>query len=402
MIFLDSTLLLCLISTRSRETKSVVGSRGHLSNMSHSAIIASGKPSRVSARRFIALTLLMTTFSMSAKDSSNAADGAPASDLTSLSLQELYNLDIVQLNVLGGHTHPAGQTMFGYQFMHMNMSELKDGTREISSADIFAQGFGAAHLEMEMSMHMFEVMHAPTDRLTLMAMLPFKEMSMLHEMDTGERFTQTASGIGDLEVWALYTFFGDIRKGGHRLVFNGGVSFPTGSIDVKDHRMGDPSLPKVMLEYPMQFGSGTYDLMPGLTYLGEAGRWSWGAQNINTVRLGENDAGYTFGNIYRLSSWVAYGITDWCAPSVRLDARWWEDVDGADPRLAANPTPEGRPNLQGGRRVDLLFGVNFYVPDGWLEGNRLMIEGGFPVYQDLDGPQLGASWMFTLGWSYAF
>ena len=37
-------------------------------------------------------------------------------------------------------------------------------------------------------------------------------------MARGNRFTQNANGIGDVEVMGLYTFFGDIRKGGHRLV----------------------------------------------------------------------------------------------------------------------------------------------------------------------------------------
>ena len=339
----------------------------------------------------------------SADDAASVPSAASkASDLTGLSLQELYNLDIVQLNVLGGHTHPSGQTMFGYRYMHMNMGEILQGTRQLSPADVFAAGFGAAHLEMQMDMHMFEVMHAPTERLNLMAMFPYKEMSMLHQMATGERFIQNAGGIGDLEVMGLYTLFGDIRKGGHRLVLNAGLSFPTGSIDVKDHAMGNPAMPAVQLEYPMQLGSGTYDLLPGLTYLGDSGRWSWGAQTIETFRLGRNDAGYTFGDQYRLSGWTAYGVTDWFAPSLRLDGVSRENLTGADARLAANTTPEGRPNLLGGQRLDLLFGVNFYVPKGLLKGNRLMVEGGFPVYQRLEGPQLGVSWMFSLGWNYAF
>ena len=40
-------------------------------------------------------------------------------------------------------------------------------------AEAFAEGFSAVHTEMEMDMHMFDVMYAPTERLTLMAMLPF-------------------------------------------------------------------------------------------------------------------------------------------------------------------------------------------------------------------------------------
>ena len=328
--------------------------------------------------------------------------GEPTHDLTGLSLEELSQLDIVQLNVLGGHTHPAGQIMFGYTYMHMHMSGLYQGTREISPAEAFAEGFSTVHTEMEMDMHMFDAMYAPTDRLTLMAMLPYKTESMLHLRNDNTRFTQSADGIGDLEVMALYTVLGDIHKGGHRLVVNAGISFPTGSINVRDHDGGDPSRPLVLLEYPMQFGSGTYDLMPGLTYLGDTGRWSWGAQTIETVRFGRNYHGYRFGNRYRVSAWGAYGITDWFAPSLRLLGDWWEDVQGSDPGLASNHTPEGRPNLRGGRRIDLLFGTNFYVPRGPLKGTRLMLEGGIPIYQNLDGPQLGTAWILSVGCTYAF
>jgi hypothetical protein len=255
---------------------------------------------------------------------------------------------------------------------------------------------------MEMDMHMFEAMYAPTERLTLMAMLPYKEMSMTHLTSAGHQFVQDADGIGDLEAMGLYTLFGDIRKGGHRLVLNAGVSFPTGSINVKDHAGGEESMKNVLLEYPMQLGSGTYDLMPGITYLGDHERWSWGAQTIETVRLGRNDHNYRVGDNYRVSLWGAYGFTDWFAPSIRLEGNWWEDINGADVRLAGNTTPEARTDLRGGRRLDLLLGVNFFAPRGILKGNRLMVEGGFPVYQHLDGPQLGTAWMISVGWSYAF
>jgi len=332
-----------------------------------------------------------------------AGVGAKAGDLTGLSLEELYNLDVVQLNVLGGHTHPAGQTMFGYQYMHVNMEGNFKNTREVSPAEVFADGFHTMHTQMEMDMHMVEVMHAPTDRLTLMAMLPYKEMTMKHLTDMGTRFKQTASGIGDVEVMGLYTLFGSVRGSGHRLILNGGVSFPTGSTAVKDHANGDPSQPEVKLEYPMQLGSGTYDLLPGLTYLGDSGPWSWGAQTLESVRLGRNSSGYRFGNDYRLSLWTAYGLTDWLAPSVRVDGRWWENIHGSDPAYGAVPhTPEARADLREGRRVDLLFGVGLYAPKGMLKGTRLMVEGGLPVYQWLKGPQLGTAWMLNLSATYAF
>jgi hypothetical protein len=253
-----------------------------------------------------------------------------------------------------------------------------------------------------MDMHIFDLMYAPTELLTLMAMIPNKTMSMEHLKSDGGVFGQSAAGFGDLEVMGMITLIGDIRKGGNRLILNLGMSLPTGAIDVKYHADGDPSKPLVLLEYFMQLGSGTYDMMPGLTYLGDSGPWSWGLQSIETFRLGKNDHDYRLGDEYHLSAWTSYGVTDWFAPSLRLDGRSWGNITGADKGLSTNPTPEGRPNLRGGRRVDLLLGINFYAPRGFLKGTRLMIEGGIPVYQNLDGPQLGTAWMLSGGFTYAF
>lgn len=329
-------------------------------------------------------------------------DNSKANDLTGMSLKELYNLNVVQLNVLGGHTHCAGQVMFGYDYMHTHMAGYYEGTREVSPAKVFAEGFGVIHTSMDMDMHMFDVMYAPSDQLTFMTMLPYMQMSMDHLTSSGTRFTQHSEGIGDLDAMALWTVYGDSCAGGNRIVINAGVSFPTGAIDAKDHKDGNPSEPLVQLEYLMQHGSGTYDLLPGVTYLGESDNWSWGAKTLETVRFGRNDHDYRLGNEYGGSAWVAYGVRDWFAPSLRLDGKVWENITGADPALATNPTPEGRTDLRAGARLDCLFGFNFYVPRGFLAGNRLWVEGGLPVYQDLTGPQLGTAWMIGAGWTYAF
>ncbi len=369
-----------------------------LRSLTRRAATTAGKRSLFST---LATALLMLGIS-SAPSLAKENAGTKTTDLTNLSLEELYNLDIVQPNVLGGHTHPAGQAMLGYQYMHMSMSGLYQGDHQISPAQAFAEGFTTVHTSMEMDMHMFELMYAPTERLTLMAMLPYKTMDMSHLQNNGSTFRQSAEGIGDLEIMGMINLLGNIRQGGHRLVLNVGMSFPTGSIDVKDHSLGNPAATLVQLEYFMQLGSGTYDLMPGLTYLGESGAWSWGAQTIETVRLGKNDHGYRVGDEYRISLWTSYGVTDWFAPSLRLDGRWWEDIAGKDPALNTNHTPEARTDLRGGRRLDLLLGLNFYAPKGVLKGTRLMIEGGVPVYQHLDGPQLGTAWMLSAGLSHAF
>jgi hypothetical protein len=383
-----------------------VGIKNHLSGIFHPAArVCSQTP--VSSPRWVGvIALALLAGAAQGMDMSSApAGGSSAGDLTGLSLEELYNMDIVQPNVLGGHTHPAGEAMLGYDYMHMSMTGLYEGTHQVSPAQVFAQhlnGISVVHTSMQMDMQMVDLMYAPSDRLTLMAMLPYKTMSMDHLKSDGGTFSQFAQGLGDLEAMGLITILGDIRKGGNRLVLNLGLSLPTGSINVEDHVDGIRSNPDTTLEYLMQMGSGTFDPMPGLTYLGESGRWSWGAQNMETLRFGRNDRGYRLGDEYKLSAWTSYAVTDWFAPSIRLDGRDWGNISGQDSRLAANPTPEGKTYLREGDRLDLLFGLNFMIPKGPLKMSRFMIEGGLPVYQNLQGPQLGTAWVLTAGFTYGF
>jgi hypothetical protein len=347
----------------------------------------------------------------------NRDEAAAVEELLRLSLEELYNLEIVQPNVLGGHTHPAGQKMVGYRFMFMNMEGYREGTRELRDREVLRQ-YPVVHTRMTMEEHMLELMYAPTDRLTLMAMLPYKFMAMDHlatnlvtrgQVTRPLRFTQRADGVGDVEVMGLCTLLGNIKQGGHRVVANAGVSFPTGSIDARDYSPLSAPSRRSRLEYPMQPGSGTYELLPGLTYLGEARRWSWGAQGLARVRLGANDHDYRFGNQYRLTAWGAYGFTDWFAPFVRLEGRWWGNLHGADPESPPNSAwprsyrnPEADPDQQAGTRLDVLFGLSLYAPKGTLKGSRITLEGGWPVHEDLDGPQLQSAWQMTVAWTYAF
>jgi hypothetical protein len=326
--------------------------------------------------------------------------GAPA-DLTGLSLEELYNLDVIQLNVIGGHTHPAGQKMVGYEFMFMDLDGHRDGTDHVGVSQIL-KDFQATSTGMMMEEHMVELMYAPTDKLTLMAMLPVKHMEMDMKAPGNpinqRRFTEVSDGIGDVEILAFYTLMGSVTRG-HRLILNTGIGFPTGSIDEGETtKSGKTS----RFEYNMQLGSGTFDLMPGLTYLGESKKWAWGAQALTAVRLGRNGNRYRYGNQYQLMAWLGYAVTDWFAPSLRVDGRIWGNVHGADPAIDPKFDPEGDPHRQGGRRVDLLAGTNFYVPSGVLKGVRVSLEAGVPVYESLNGPQLSTRWLFSAGLTYSF
>jgi len=316
-------------------------------------------------------------------------------DLTGLSLEELLHEEITPINVLGSHTHLKGGIMVGYRYMYMDMSHNLDGTHEVSPQEVLNRGYAVAHTSMSMEMHMAEVMYAPSDRLTLMAMVPYLENEMHHLTPAGPGVTAHSSGVGDVSFMALFNVIGDPRAKGQRVVLNAGFTAPTGSIDEK-------MMTGAQLEYSMQLGSGTWDLLPGLTYLGESEMLAWGAQVIGTVRLGRNDRDYRLGDRYRLSAWTQFKVVDWFGPSARLDWHAWDDIHGADPALNPLRNPAFDARKQSGERLDFLAGLNFYIPKGMLKGNRFSIEGGIPIYQNLAGPNMAVDWLITVAWSYTF
>lgn len=314
--------------------------------------------------------------------------------LTDLSLEELMEIDVISLNVLGTHTHLAGQWMVRYRYMLMGMTGNRDGTQQLSSADVLAR-FPITPTNMTMQMHMFEVMYAPSDRLTLMAMLPYKRLSMDHVNRGNVVFTTDAAGIGDLTLRGLYTFYGNPRRGGHRLLFNPGVTIPTGSISRRDDTPLGPNQP---LPYPMQLGSGTVDLWPAAGYAIETRNWAWFLEGGGTIRVGRNDRGYRLGNRLRVSAWGARRIHDWISVSGEIVGEAWGNIRGADPVLNPRMVPTADPLRRGGQRIDLSLGVNFYLSRNRLEGQWLAIEAIVPGYRSLDGPQLENDWQLLVGW----
>ena len=326
--------------------------------------------------------------------------------LSELSLEELMSVRLNEMSISEiHHTHDKGEVMLGYMFMHMNMDGNLDGTSSMSTAEIFADGYMVAPLSMEMQMHMLHLMYAPTDLVTLLLMMPYVIKSMDHRVDpgipmpfAGEKFTTRSEGPGDLVVTSLWELY---ENEGHQFLAEFGWSFPTGSIDengVIPMSMGA----KVRLPYPMQLGSGTYDFHPGLTYIGQSSKWYWGVNARGIVRIGENANDYTLGDEWSTTGWGARRLTEWLSASLRLDARGWGNINGADPALNPAAVPTADPDLRAGERIDLLFGVNMFTGRGRLAGNRLALEGGLPIYQRLDGPQLETRWRIQLAWDWTF
>ncbi len=297
--------------------------------------------------------------------------------------------------VMGDHVAMKGAWSVGYQFMRMAMDGNRSGTDRLSDAEVLVD-FPVAATRMTMDMHMVSAMYGLSDRLSLMAMVPYLDISMDHVNRMGVRFTTGSSGVGDVSLSGVYRLF---QNGRHELMLNAGVGLPSGSIDERDDT---PVGANQQLPYPMQLGSGTVDLLPGLTYRGSAADLSWGAQAGGALRLGRNDNGYSLGDRYRATAWGAKRWADWISTSLRVNAEGIGNVDGADPLLVPAMVATADPGRRGGARVDVLAGINFAGVDGVFKGQRAFAEFGLPVYQNLDGPQLETDWVLNVGVQFRF
>ncbi len=192
----------------------------------------------------------------------------------------MSDMDLMPPGIMTGE---AGKWMASYSYTYERRAGNLIGNQSISNAEILQQ-FQSSPTDMTMQMHMGSLMYAPTDRLTLMAMAPYQSMVMNHVNRAGDRFQETSSGFGDIDLSGSYLLYtsSDLH---HRLLIDTGVSLPTGSINKR--MMG------MRLEYPMQLGSGTVALLPGFIYLGQAKRWGWGAKFDSTLQLGRNSYNYT-------------------------------------------------------------------------------------------------------------
>lgn len=303
--------------------------------------------------------------------------------------------DHAPIGVMGDHMHDAGEWMLSYRYMRMDMAGNRTGTRDVPVSAVL-QDFMVAPTDMTMGMHMLGVMYAPSDWLTVMGMGMVATRDMDHVTRTDQTFSTESADIGDTTLTGLVRLY---DGGMHHVHLNAGLGLPTGSIGERDDT---PAMANARLPYPMQIGSGTWDLKPGITYTGKAAGLSWGGQLSGVVRLGHNDRGYALGDRFEATAWLARPVTAWFSGSLRLAYRDWGGVDGADPALNPMMVPTARADLQAGKRLDALMGVNLYAPSGALKGHRLAVEVGLPVYQDLAGPQMETDWTLTIGWQKAF
>lgn len=301
------------------------------------------------------------------------------------------------IGVMGDHIHRKGGLMASYRYMFMRMGQNYDGDSKISD-EAARQGYMMAPTDMDMQMHMLGLMYAPANNLTLMLMTNYQENSMDMINMMGTKSSMESSGWGDTTLSAYYGLYKNSNSSAHVGL---GLSMPTGSTD-EELRSG------VHHPYPMQLGSGTWDLKPSVTWLGHCNQWSYGSQLSGVIHLGDNDEGYALGDSAEITGWVSRRLSAWSAVSLRLTGSTWGNVNGQDDKMPTIPmgpmagqpmASPADPDARGGSSIDVALGLNLWHTDSGL---RFAVEVGAPAYQNLDGPQLGTDWFLTTGLQFAW
>lgn len=327
----------------------------------------------------------------------------------------------VPAGVMFAHTLPAGGAMVALRYAGSRSSgSLQRGTRTVDDTEARAQACGnatcaAVPASMSMNMYMLELMYAPTDWLTLMAMPQYMDMTMsLRGLLTAAEqaalppdalavyqhhtlHDHSSAGLGDTGFYALVTIPG---TGAVHTVATLGVTAPTGDVGVQwrdTHQQAGG-----YADYGMQLGSGTWDLVAALTATGNSGPWTFGAQATGTVRLQDrNDSGYALGNVFQASVWTGRALGAGWSASLRGVYTWQGAIKGAFEGNFRQLAPTDYAANYGGRFVDVGVGLGYRLP-GAFARNRLDVEWLQPVRDDPNGYQLERRGTLFATWQYAF
>lgn len=355
----------------------------------------------------------------SASATANAGHGDSHGDSEAVSPMPMHAPDPIGIPLVATRLAPPGKLMLAFRYMHMDMRQLVHGDDRLSTRDVASlpNRFGGtpgpggrplpptyrmAPEHMTTDMTMLGAMTGITRDFSVMAMVPYldKEMSMVTfaggsgTTPLGSSTSET-SGIGDVAVFGAHRL---VDSGPHHAHLQLGVSFPTGSITEKGNMLmpsGAGSM-RMRLPYGMQLGTGTYDLLPGLTYWGDSGDWSWGLVAAGRLHLGDNAEGYSFGDRAYVTGYGQHQVADGLFFSLRLVQEYTAEIDGRD-RDITGTSPMVDPENYGGWKTSSAVGVTYRLPFAALKGTAIGTEVIVPVYQNLNGPQLEDNWAVWAG-----
>jgi hypothetical protein len=314
--------------------------------------------------------------------------------------------DLAPAGIMMSTVHAKNQWMLSYRYMYMGMGAMQSGTEAISNETVYNQYLMTSN-KMQMHMHMLMGMYGLCSKLTLMAMLHYQASAMHMEMfaagshnhgtQANPSDLQGARGLGDLKLSAMYEVL-NLKQ--NRLYVALGVGLPTGSTNIKGAE--NSMYPNKILPYNMQTGSGSVEIQPSLGYVYTINDWNFGTQIHANIRTGYNKVGYKLGNELAATTWAAYQWAYNFSSSVRLGYATLGAIQGANSTVYTWSEPATNPQNYGGTQVQAYIGSNYFIRAGLLKNQKIGLEYGLPLYQNLNGIQMRAKSALNVSWSMAF
>lgn len=326
----------------------------------------------------------------------------------------------IPAGVIGAHMLQQGAVSLTYTPMIMGMDKNYIGSSTVSQQYIATQipyvPLGPTTMKpptlrivpasMSAEMNMLHLMFGLTDTVNFMVMGDYISKSMTMTTFAGMKgSTVLGNSSSSTEGWGDTSFVGLVRlyqDNIHHVHLNLGLSVPSGSITQQATMLSPMGTPMTMrANYAMQLGAGTYDGLYGATYTGKLGPWSWGLVYRGRAAFADNNQGYRWGPSNEVTGWGAYEVLNGLSLTARAAGSEWGSIHGYD-YLISGPMQAADPNNYGGRRVELFGGLEYKIHGVGPTAVRLAVEGGAPVYQYLNGPQMGKAWQVNLALAIGF
>jgi hypothetical protein len=336
---------------------------------------------------------LLTTLALSSMSLTAQENDHPSHD-QSCSCNDSHSVaHFAPAGIMGAHVHKEGEWMVGLRSMLMEMDGLRDGTNRVSKNKAL-KDYMVVPKDMKMQMQMLDLMYGLNDDLTLTLMVPWVRYSMNLENRMGTKFKTRNEGLGDIKLGSIYRAY---DNGSDQILLGLTLNLPTANFDEESNTpMGDDT----RLGYPMQIGSGTWDLIPSIVYNKFYSNWSWGTKLQATIHTGENSEGYRRGDKLTYNIWASRELNSVFALNSRIEFNAWEDYRGDDdalePMSGMNPVADS--DLRGGKDSSLFAGFTWKT----CAKSRFQFEAGMPFYQEIDGPNLEKDLTINMNFLYSF
>ncbi|MCH7923272.1 MAG: hypothetical protein IH975_09595 [Nitrospinae bacterium] len=238
--------------------------------------------------------------------------------------------------------------------------------------------------EMRVNVLATEVAYGITSDLTATVALPLVKKRFTNIVD-GVRRKEISEGLGDVGLRMKYRFYrkDEVKARDHWATVVG-VKFPTGS-DSETDSQGR------LLDHTLQLGSGSWDFLVGLTGAKDSRRlYLWGDV---LYKITTEARGFEAGD--ELNFDAAVGLRPYLPEYLEPDLVLVAELNG---ELSGKNEEQGVKDPDSG-------GVSLFVAPGFMLAYRnWMVKGAiqFPIFQELNGSQLGVDYRSVLGLEYHY